>query len=211
MPSSALPAPVAHKFGGTSVANAERIRGVAKILLARSERQVVVVSAMSKVTDALIALVRKAAARDATWADDFEVLHTQHRSASSELLTGHAIRQIAKIDFDFESLRALLQAQSLVGAVSADLMDLISGFGEVWSSSLLDAYLQSQKAVSTWLDAREVLVVETGELGASVDWQTSRANLERWKQGQDARPRHRHRFHRARQNGAHHDPWPQRQ
>ncbi len=177
--------PVAHKFGGTSVANAARLRGVAEILTSRTERQVVVVSAMSGVTDALISLVKKAASRDASWVADFDALHEKHRTAATDLLSAHAIKQIAKIDHEFEGLRALLQAQSLVGAVSTDLMDLISGLGEVWSSSLLDAYLQTTHAASAWLDAREVLVVENGELGASVDWERSRKNLEVWRAGRD--------------------------
>ena len=56
---------VAHKFGGSSMRDAERIRGVADILLAREgERQIVVVSAMQGMTDALIDLVQRAASRD---------------------------------------------------------------------------------------------------------------------------------------------------
>ena len=48
---------VVHKFGGTSVADAERYRHVAQLLLAREESlQVTVVSAMKGVTDALIEL-----------------------------------------------------------------------------------------------------------------------------------------------------------
>ena len=37
---------IGHKFGGSSVANAERISRVVDILLGRAERQVVVISAM---------------------------------------------------------------------------------------------------------------------------------------------------------------------
>ena len=55
---------IAHKFGGSSVADASRIARVVDILLSRSERQVVTISAMRGVTDALIALARQAAARD---------------------------------------------------------------------------------------------------------------------------------------------------
>ena len=54
---------VVHKFGGTSVADAERYRHVAQLLLAREESlQVTVVSAMKGVTDALIELARMAGA-----------------------------------------------------------------------------------------------------------------------------------------------------
>ncbi len=181
-----MPAPafIAHKFGGTSVADASRIRGVADILLKRREHQVVVVSAMSKVTDALISLVKKTAARDSGWVADFDALHAKHRTAASELLGSHASRFLGRIDHEFDSLRSLLQAQALVGAVSTDLLDLISGLGEVWSSSLLDAYLQSQGHASAWLDAREVLVVDKGELGATVDWVTSKQKLEAWRSAQ---------------------------
>ena len=53
---------VVHKFGGTSVADAERYRHVAGLLLARDEQeQVTVVSAMKGVTDALIELAKLAA------------------------------------------------------------------------------------------------------------------------------------------------------
>ena len=49
---------IVHKFGGTSVANAERYRHVAKVLAERPEkRKAVVVSAMSGITDALIQAV----------------------------------------------------------------------------------------------------------------------------------------------------------
>ena len=54
---------IAHKFGGSSMRDAERIAQVAAILSTREgERQVVVVSAMQGVTDALIALAHSAAA-----------------------------------------------------------------------------------------------------------------------------------------------------
>lgn len=57
------PRTVVHKFGGTSVADADRYRHVAQLLLARDEDvQVTVVSAMKGVTDALIELCELAAA-----------------------------------------------------------------------------------------------------------------------------------------------------
>ena len=62
------PRTVVHKFGGTSVADAERYRHVAKLLLARDEEvQVTVVSAMKGVTDALIELCELAAANRPEW------------------------------------------------------------------------------------------------------------------------------------------------
>ena len=65
---------IAHKFGGSSVADAPRIAKVVDILLSRPERQVVAISAMRGVTDALIALARRAAARDEAWKSDLGAL-----------------------------------------------------------------------------------------------------------------------------------------
>ena len=168
---------IAHKFGGTSVASAERISKVADILLERPERQVVVVSAMSGVTDALINLVKQAAAHDAGWEAAASALDAKHREAAKALLGPNAQPVLDRFAREFKGLRDLLHAQALIGAVSPDLMDLVSGLGEVWSSLMLDACLRSRGASSTWLDAREVLVVEKGELGAMVDWEASAAKL----------------------------------
>ncbi|MDP1828298.1 MAG: bifunctional aspartate kinase/homoserine dehydrogenase I [Archangium sp.] len=168
---------IGHKFGGSSVANAERISRVVDILLGRSERQVVVISAMQGVTDALINLVKLAAARDASWKDALLALEIKHVDTAQALLGAQAEPVIEKLRGEFASLRDLLHAQSLVGAVSGDLLDLVSGLGEVWSSSLVDAALRARGAPSRWLDAREVLVVEKSDLGAMVQWDVSQQKL----------------------------------
>lgn len=171
---------VAHKFGGSSVASAERLSRVADILLERPERQVVVVSAMQGVTDALIALVKQAAVKDGdAWKPGVASLAQKHRDTAEALLGKAAAPLQERLTQEFQALHDLLHAQSLVGAVSPDLLDLVSGLGEVWSSLMLDACLRARGAASQWLDAREVLVVEQGELGAMVDWDASQAKLAR--------------------------------
>jgi len=168
---------IGHKFGGSSVANAERISRVVDILTSRDEEQVVVISAMSGVTDALISLVRQAASRDAKWPEALTALQTKHEDAARALLGEAAAPVLAKFGAEFSSLRDLLNAQGLIGAVSADLMELVSGLGEVWSSTLVDATFRARGLKSQWLDAREVLVVEKSELGALVQWEESRRKL----------------------------------
>lgn len=174
---------IGHKFGGSSVANAERISRVVDILSSRDEAQVVVISAMSGVTDALISLVRQAAARDAKWPDALTALRTKHEEAARALLGTAATPVLEKFAAEFTSLRDLLNAQALIGAVSADLLELVSGLGEVWSSTLVDATLRARGQPSQWLDAREVLVVEKSELGAMVQWEASRKKLAAFPKG----------------------------
>lgn len=169
---------VAHKFGGTSVKDAGRLRHVAELLLARTdERQVVVVSAMKGVTDALLALVAKASLGKGAWQADLAALAARHHTAAEELLPGASEALVGELDRAFESLRSLLFAQEAIGAVSTDLEELIAGLGEVWSSRMLATYLTSRGAAAHWLDARDVVVVEKDALGAHVDWTTSAAQL----------------------------------
>lgn len=169
--------PVAvHKFGGSSVASAAHIVRLADILSGRAERQVVVVSAMSGVTDALIALTHAAAAR-ASWKASLDALFTRHVAAMDALIPNGDPVLAARLEDERESLTGLLRTQSLMGALSHDLLDAICGLGEVYSSLIVQAYLTWRGFPSMYLDARDVVVVSQGELGALVDWAASTARL----------------------------------
>jgi len=162
----------------------ERIRSVADILVARkNERQAVVVSAMSKVTDALINVTKKAAAKDPSWMADAQALAEKHRQVARDLLGDKAAPVIAKLDRELHGMTELLSAQAFLGALSDDLLDVVQGLGEVFSSMLLDAHLAARGEKTAWLDAREVLIVDKTPLGAMVDWNLSRQKLDAWKAG----------------------------
>src|SRR5438093_1302862 len=78
---------VVHKFGGTSVANAERYRKVADIVSADAAlRKAVVVSAMSGVTDRLIELIELARKQDAAYTGKLQELKQKHVDTIRDLL-----------------------------------------------------------------------------------------------------------------------------
>ncbi|MDZ4812165.1 MAG: bifunctional aspartate kinase/homoserine dehydrogenase I [Pseudomonadota bacterium] len=179
---------VAHKFGGSSMRDAECIRGVAGILLARvGERQIVVVSAMQGMTDALIDLVQQAAARDGAWRSNLERMRERHVQAARELLGEHADPIAAWLGREFEDLADVLHALALMGTSSREALDLVQGLGEVWSSRLLAAHLTARGESADWLDARDVLVVRSEELGVMVDWPRSQAGFDAWLAQQPVR------------------------
>ena len=171
----------AHKFGGSSLADAARIRHVADLLLAADEPgQVTVVSAMQGVTDALIALADAAtAARD--WRPAHLALRQRHLETARALLGDEAGDLQAWLNAQFEQLAGLLQATAVLGAPGRPAFERIQGLGEVWSARLLWAHLCSRGADCALLDAREVLRVRHEELGVAVDWPASRDNLQRWR------------------------------
>ncbi|MEN5208286.1 bifunctional aspartate kinase/homoserine dehydrogenase I [Stenotrophomonas terrae] len=179
---------VVHKFGGTSVADAERYRHVAKLLLDRDEQQqVTVVSAMKGVTDALIDLARAAAAADPAWDERWHDLRARHRGAAAALLGEHSGATIEWLDARFERLREILAALAVIGELPQEVLDRVQGLGEVFSAHLLGHHLQILGEDADVLDARDVLVVNHGELGVDVDWKSSAANLALWRETHPAR------------------------
>ncbi|HUD43649.1 MAG TPA: bifunctional aspartate kinase/homoserine dehydrogenase I [Dokdonella sp.] len=174
---------VAHKFGGSSLADAQRYRAVAAILREQPEgRQITVVSAMQGVTDALIALAGEAAGGSAGWRATAAALHERHRLTARELLGAAAAPVEAWLDASHAALGELLQALAVLGFPAREALERIQGLGEVWSARLLSALLAADGGDCAMLDAREVLVVRHGELGVAVDWQASAARLADWRE-----------------------------
>ncbi len=179
---AATNAMIAHKFGGSSLASAERIRDVVALMAMHvNERQVIVVSAMQGVTNALITLAEKAAKQDASLDVELFALKQKHDTAAIQLL-GEKARDVQE-DFarDFAELRDLLKAIGLLQDVPSGALALISGLGEVWSARLVsacfNASLTAGEEACLFLDAREVLQVEHTELGCQVRWPESEARL----------------------------------
>ncbi len=176
------PRVIAHKFGGTSVADAARYRHVAQLLLDRPETvQVTVVSAMKGVTDALIALAEGAAANAPDWRARLAALAERHRTAARELLGAHADAVLAWLDGQFSELADVLHALSVLGTPPREALERVQGLGEVYSARLLAAHLAERGEAVACLDAREVLMVGADELGVTVDWPASAARLAAWR------------------------------
>ena len=170
----------AHKFGGSSLADAGRIRHVASLLLDADEpRQVVVVSAMQGTTNALIAMTAAAAAGE-DWQSTWSALRTQHTDAASALVDA-STELHAWIDQRFADIADLLRAVSLLRQPGRAALDRIQGMGEVLSATLLHAHLRARGADYALLDAREILLVRHAELGAVVDWDESAQRLATWR------------------------------
>jgi len=183
LPCSSTPQTVVHKFGGTSVADAQRYRHVADLLLARPEStQVAVVSAMKGVTDALIALAKLAAANNEDWRTHCQALRQRHENAARDLLADHVEPTLVWLEERFTRLQDILAALAVIGDVPREVLERVQGLGEVLSAHLLGHHLGARGHDYAVLDAREVLVVNHGELGVEVNWEASAAKLAQWRQ-----------------------------
>jgi aspartokinase/homoserine dehydrogenase 1 len=179
---------VVHKFGGTSVADAERYRHVAGLVTSLQAPKVgVVVSAMSKVTDALFTTVGLAARRDGSVSEALEKLRARHIDTVKALVPADTARELQlRIDDDVRDIADILRAVAVLRGHSATIDEIVSGYGEVWSAQILAAHLRSNGASAAWLDAREILVVTQGELGPVIEWEESKRRLDAYLEKTDA-------------------------
>ena len=173
-----------HKFGGSSVADADCMMRVARILEEEeAPRVAVVISACGGVTDALLNLVAAAERGDAPLVSAVEAIRARHLAIAGTLLNEEAATSYGgQLDAECRNLLGLLQTVQLIRTASSTLRDIVAGFGELWSSRLFATLLASRPAHSRplrWLDARDLIQVEAGPLGPIVQWPESSKNAER--------------------------------
>ena len=166
-----------HKFGGSSLADADCFRRVARLMLAaKGERIGVVVSAMGGMTDALLHLVTLAEADNEEFVDGLNVIGERYATAARDLVEGDRLVQLLDAwSADADDVRDVLKAIALVRSAPQRSRDVVSGYGEIWSARMLAALLEQEDAGrgGRWIDAREVITVSHTELGPTVEWDVS--------------------------------------
>jgi aspartate kinase len=153
--------PLIMKFGGTSVEDAPALARAAEIVGARKEQSpVVVVSAMSRVTDALLAAVRRADAGDPAAAlSSLEPHFARNLDAAQSLISGSEVSDFTAVIADAQrEIGALLGEIADHSRPVALLQDAIVSFGERLSSTLFSAILRAQGLDSQTVDARRCVL-----------------------------------------------------
>jgi aspartate kinase len=152
------------KFGGTSVADASRIRAAAEIVRGRlARRPVVVVSALAGVTDLLVHAIAcaKAGERDALEPILADLVR-RHRWAVSGCIE-HADRRHQlglELDALFEDLRQLLRSVRILGENTPRSSDAVLAFGEILASRIVAAAFADRGLPARLIDAREVVITD---------------------------------------------------
>lgn len=182
---------VVHKFGGTSVGNADCFRQVARIVSERPEqRRLIVVSAMAGITDQLVRAVHVAGKRDLGYREIMAAVGARHRQTIAELLSADAAGHLCEVlTRDLAIIEEVLHVTTVLHGYSRNGLELVSGYGEVWSAQILAALLREEQEDIDWLDAREVLTVSRTESGADVIWPEARARANAWAAKRGGLPR----------------------
>ena len=151
------------KFGGSSVANAENITRVIKIVrqALTKDKTVVVSSAISGCTDALIAIGKAALAQDSGYRAQIEDLQKRHISLIEELIPRQECEDIKAVCLElFKKLEEICKGVYLLKELSDLSLDHIVSFGELLSTKIISAKLKSMNISHKWKDSRELIKTE---------------------------------------------------
>ena len=142
------------KFGGTSVGSSQSLANVKSISESQESSVIVVVSALSGVTDALLDVSKLAEMSNPDYPELFEKIKTRHYDLVAELFPDKEKSQAvtAKLDVLFAELGDLLKGISLLHILTKRTSDQVVSYGERLSSIIIselidDAELYDARAL----------------------------------------------------------------
>ncbi len=168
-----------HKFGGSSLVDADCFRRVAKILTDQPDASIgAVVSAMGGMTDKLLRLAVLAEQEDESYASELHLIGNRYAGTARELIKGDAL--VSLLDDwgqDAAGIDDILRSIAETKSAPQRSRDVVAGYGEIWSARLLASLLEQEAGSErggAWIDARKIITVRQSGLGPTVLWHESR-------------------------------------
>ena len=141
------------KFGGTSVGSVESVLSLKRIVEKEAKHGpvVVVVSALSGVTDKLLSISQLALKSDEHWRDEFQTLIERHHQMIDTIITDTKSREdlFNTIDALLEQLRSIFFGVFLVHDLSDKTQNAIVSYGERLSSYIVTALIRGSKRMNS--------------------------------------------------------------
>lgn len=151
------------KFGGTSVESAAAIERVASIVKARADQHpIVVVSAMGKTTNKLLAIAQAAIAgkRDDYIRQLHDLRDFHSREARQVVPLSHRAELDRTLDNHFQEMTELVKGIAVLGELTPRSVDAISSYGERLSSYIVTLAFEHFGLPAVHLDSRRVIVTD---------------------------------------------------
>ncbi|HLF66318.1 MAG TPA: bifunctional aspartate kinase/homoserine dehydrogenase I, partial [Gammaproteobacteria bacterium] len=166
-----------HKFGGSSVKNAERYAAVKSLVIGETQA-IIVVSATGGTTDALQNAL-DAAQQQQPIDPIINPVIIAHELIIDTLLKGDDQKRMRDIlQHDATNIKNILATVAFVTSYSNKIRDLILSYGELWSAQILSYYL-AQDRPAYYLDAIEVIYTYLYQDTLAIDWEQSEAHLKK--------------------------------
>jgi len=158
------------KFGGASVKDADGVKNLVKVLqeVGYSET-LMVVSAMGKTTNAMEAIVNAYFKdKNALPATIQEVL-AYHNSILQDLFDHKSHPVFARVKLLFDEVNGFLAWNK--SPKYNFVYDQVVGYGELLSTSILEAYLNQEGIAATWLDVRDLIKTDSNYRDVQINWE----------------------------------------
>lgn len=168
------------KFGGSSVANAENIKKVIHILQQKItlDTTLVVVSALGGITDLLLEACNLAASGKEGYKENLAIIEQRHLQAVRELIpiTGQST-VLSFVKSHCNEMEDICNGIFLLKELSARTKDRMSSYGELLSSKIITAAVQSA-GTALWLNSADLIKTNADYGNAIVDFATTNKNIQ---------------------------------
>ncbi len=165
------------KFGGTSVAHASNINKVIDIILESKKggnNLVIVVSALSGITDDLIMLANLASKKDLKYKIIFEAICGRHNQAIKELIDLKNQEKVSQeINKKYGELEEIAKNIFSAQELSLSVLDAVMSFGEQLSSFIIGNGIKNRGIPCEFVDSRAIIKTDDNFGNANVDLKKS--------------------------------------
>ncbi|TXH23130.1 MAG: bifunctional aspartate kinase/homoserine dehydrogenase I [Chitinophagaceae bacterium] len=171
------------KFGGTSVANSKNIQLTIDVIKEKikSDRTIVVVSALSGITDLLLNAGNTAASGNQDYQKIIQEIEQKHFDVVKELIPiQHQSSYLSLVKKAINELEDICNGLYLLQEISDRTKDRIAGYGEWLSSQIIAAKLQLDGVDFKWKDSKELIKTNDKFTKAEVDYPSTFSNLQQF-------------------------------
>ena len=164
------------KFGGASVKDAEGVKNLANVLQQVGYKNtLVVISAMGKMTNAIELIIQNYFDNKPELPDSIRKVKTYHEAILVDLFENKQHPIFEEVALIFKDLDGFLRRNK-----SPDynfVYDQVIGFGELTSTTIISAYLNTIGLKNNWLDVREYIKTDDYYRRSNVDWEQTQTNI----------------------------------
>ncbi|MBU8891286.1 MAG: aspartate kinase [Bacteroidales bacterium] len=155
------------KFGGASVRDSYGVKNLLNIVNRFSDDLIIVVSAFGKITNALEEVLKLSLKETEECNSKFEALKTYHINIINDLFPDKRNLIYKEIEDEFSKLNTILFNEKYD---SYDLKyDQVVSFGEIFSTKIVSAFLNTAQLSNKWIDIRKVFVTDETFREAKID------------------------------------------
>ena len=170
------------KFGGASVKDAAGVKNILGVLRHTGYKDtLIVVSAMGKTTNALEQVVHSFFENKEQFPQDLQKVREDHHRIIEDLFESDSAVISQRVNALFDGVLTFLNTTDI--DEYSLVYDQVVSVGELVSTTIISAYMESEGMENTWLDARECIKTDAYFRDANLYWTDTEAAIQEYVNG----------------------------